>query len=310
MSAFPRVSPGAPFRPSASAHNRTAVAVERVEQWSRATPPGFLPTFTPPIVFDVKNDSATDIPLYGVVEPSGTVFAPSDNLVSFQNGPAVSAAVPTAACRGRFGIAIAPIEVGRVGQVVFSGCVVCQVEITDPNVNEVAEIVGDVAKLRTAAHGTARIIAREAGTSGTKWALVQLGVGREPGIRWLPTAASLVGGSDPPKYKYTLQRAVSSAAGVMSIPSGSETVYAFNDWEDQDHPWHGQSANPGASTELTAAGPVEGPVSAEFAGVFDAGDGKPIYRFDAPNPMESACESVLDSGGLSQAQVENITGGV
>lgn len=289
MGDLPRVSPGQPFRPSASAHNRTAIAVERVELWSRTTPPGSLPGFSPPIVFDVKNDSGTDIPLYGVVEPSGTVFTPSDNLVSFQNGPAVVAAVPTAACRGRFGVAITPIEDGRVGQVVFSGCVVCQVEITDPNVNEVAEIVGDVTKLRTAAHGTARIIAREPGTSGTKWALVQLGVGREPGIRWLPTAASLVGGSDPPQYKYTLRRAASSASGVMSIPSGSETVYAFNDWEDQDDPWHGQSATPGASTELTVAGPVEGPVSAEFAGVFDAGDGTPIYRFDVECPVTSGC---------------------
>lgn len=308
MPDMPRVAPGQPFRPSASAMNRTAAVVEDVEAWKRTLGLGNLPAFSPPVIIDVKNGSGTDIPLYGIVEPSGCVFVPTDNLVSFQNRPAVVGAVPTAACMGRFGVALTPIAAGRVGQVLFSGLTVCQVDITDRNVNEVAEIVGDVSKLRTAAHGTGRIIARESGTSGTKWALVQLGVGREPGIRWKPTSTTLVGGSDPPKYKYTLKRVVTAADGTISLPTGTEQVYGWNDWEDQANPWHGQSDTPGADTTITVAGPVQGPVRADFAGVFD-GDGTPIYRFDAPNPMESACGSVLDSGGLSQAQAENIAEG-
>lgn len=307
---MPRVSQGDPFRPSASVLNRTASAVEQVESMGLSSLRGRAPGWRDRDTIIAKNITVTDVPLFGIVSPTATLFTPSDNLLAFQNDRAIKVGVPAATTLGRFGIAIDPIAAGRLGRVAFSGMIVCRVEITDPNVNEVAEIVGDVEKLQTAAHGTARIIAREPGSSGTKWALVQLGVGRELGIRWLPIAASLVGGSDPPQYKYTLQRLASSAGGVVTIPTGSETVYGFNDWEDQLNPWHGQSAYPGASTELSVSGPVTGPLRAEFSGAFDASDGKPIYRFDAPNPMESACDAVLDSGGLGQAEVENITGGV
>ena len=305
---MPRVSQGQPFRPSASVFNRTSAAVEEIERIALAIRRGKAGGIRDRDMVIAKNGSGTDIPLFGVVGPTATLFTPSEALIAFQNDRAITIGVPAAATFGRFGIAIEPIAAGKLGRVVFSGMIVCQVEITDQNASEVAEIVGDVSKLRTAAHGTGRIIARESGTSGTKWALVQLGVGREPGIRWKPTSTSLVGGSDPPKYKYTLKRVVTAADGTISLPTGTEQVYAWNDWEDQANPWHGQSDTPGADTTITVAGPVQGPVRADFAGVFD-GDGTPIYRFDAPNPMESACGSVLDSGGLSQAQAENIAEG-
>ncbi len=306
---LPRVSQGEPFRPSASVLNRTASAVEQVEALSLSLDRTRAPGWRDRDTILAKNDGATDIPMFGIVSPTATLFVPSDNLLGFQNDRAIKIGVPAVGAVGLFGVAIEPIAAGRIGRVVFSGMTVCKVDVTDPNVREVAEIIGDATKLRTAAHGTARIVARETGTSGTKWALVQLGVGRDPGIRWKPIAASLVGGSSPPKYKYTLQRVVSAADGVVSIPSGSEQVYGFNDWDDQINPWHGQSATPGASAQISVVGPVVGPIRADFAGVFDAGDGTPIYRFDAQNPMGSDCASLLDAGPLSQAQAEDIAEG-
>lgn len=308
MPSFPRVTAGAPFRPSASSHNRMATAVELVEAWHRSSPTGRLYGHDHKAIVDVANDTGADIPMFGVVAPNGLEFTPSDNLIGFQNNPLVTAAVPSAGTMGRFGIAMAPIGDGRVGPVLFSGMAVCKVQITDPNVNEVAEIVGQTDRLVTAAHGTARIIARESG-SGTVWALVQLGVGRDTGIRWKPISSSLVVGSSPARYKYTLQRVACAADGSYSIPSSSEQVYGFSDWEDQTNPWHGQSDILVGGATISVDGPVTGPVKAEFCGVFDAGDGKPIYRFDAPNPMQTECGGTLDAGPITQSQVEDIAEG-
>lgn len=305
---LPRVSSGQPFTPSASAFNRTAAAVELVESMFGEIKPGGVAGLRSRDVVFAKNASGSDIPLGGVVHPSATLFTPSDNLKGFQNEYPISAGAPVAGTMGRFGIAIEPIAIGKIGRVVFTGVAVTQVEITDPNVTEVAEIVGEVDRLVTAAHGTARILARESG-SGTVWALIQLGVGRETGIRWKPIDSELISGSDPERFKYTLQRLQCEDDGTCSIPTDSEQVYGFNDFEDPDDPWHGQSDAPNPSATLTVAGPVTGPVHAQFCGKFDPDDGTPIYRFDTPNPMATGCESALDSGGMTQSQVENIAEG-
>lgn len=293
---MPRVSQGQPFRPSASAMNRTAAAVEEIERIAGRLGIGSAALRRNRDTILAKNDSVTDIPMFGVVSPKATLFVPSENLGGFQNDRAIKIGVPSATTLGLFGIALEPIAEGRIGRVVFSGLVVVQVEITDPDAIEVAEVVGEVDRLVTAAHGTARIIAREAGDSGTVWALVQLGVGRQVGIRWVPQSSSLVGGSDPAKYKYTLKRATSNAFGTVAVASTAEVVYAYNDYEDQDNWGHGQSLAPGGATALTP-GPVLGPVQATFADAYDSDDGTPIYRFDAPCPMTSACEATDDSGG-------------
>ena len=286
-----RVTPGEPWKPSASRENRVADAVEAIERIQRRLTGGSLT-----LAFDsnstiAKNTDSTDIPMFGVVEVTGTVFVPSENVPGFQSQPAVTVRVPTSSTAGRFGIALEPIAAGSLGRVAFDGLVVAQVEITDPAVTFAREKVGSATELETSTTGTARIIARESASSGTVWALLQLGPGGGSGGDQLflvdPTNTTSVGGSSPPQWYYHLLPAeINAATGVLTAISGATAAKGWNLWEDQDNYGHGQPLTTSSGATITPS-KVLGPVHAKPTGLTNGG--YDIYTFDVPCPADSEC---------------------
>jgi hypothetical protein len=286
-----RVSPGQGINLSASRENRIAAAVEFVERLQRE--PMNLPkskalesNYTL-----AKNSSATDIPMFGVVEAIESLFVPTDNLPQFQQGHPLKVNAPTSSAAGRFGIALEPIAAGKFGRVQFDGLVVCQVDITDPALTTAGEIVGDATKLRTSASGSARIITREAGSSGTKWALVHLGTGGGGDAESLflvdPANTSLVGGSDPPQWYYhLLPGEINVATGVVTAISGGSAVKAWNLYEDQTNWGHGQPITLTNGATITPS-KVLGPVRAKSTG--QSNGGFQVWTFDLPCPADAGC---------------------
>ena len=122
----------------------------------------------------------------------------------------------------------------------------------------------------------------------TASAIVRIGASVLEAI-WVVLSATPISGSSPPRWKYELKRGVRDAAtGAVTADANGEEVWAYNDFEDPAAWGHGQSLTPGGGATLTPA-PVAGPVEATWTGLYDAGDNRPIYRFDVACPVTNTC---------------------
>lgn len=285
-----RFSQGQPVRPSASRENRVSAGIEVIETMKRRLAGGGSSAPIDSNTLLAKNAGGDDVPMFGVVEIFDTLFVPSDNVVGFQNNRVVQVRVPTSATAGKFGIALEPIAAGKFGQVAVDGIAVAQVNITDPSGFVVGEVDGETNFLVTNASGTARILAREAGSSGVVWAIIQLGVAASSGAveRMLidDTATTLVGGSSPSQWTYSLQPSEIDASRVVTATVGVDPVIGWNLYEDQTNWGHGQALTLANGATLTPS-PVTGPVWARWTGL--SIDGVKVYEFDKACPTDVGC---------------------
>lgn len=284
-----RFSQGQPVRPSASRENRVSAGIEVIETMKRRLAGGGSSAPIDSNTLLAKNAGGDDVPMFGVVEIFDTLFVPSDNVVGFQNNRAVQVRVPTSATAGKFGIALEPIAAGKFGQVAVDGIAVAQVNITDPSGFVVGEVDGETNFLVTNASGTARILAREAGSSGVVWAIIQLGVAASSGAveRFLvdDTATTPVGGASPPQWDYSLLPSSINSSRVVSATGGA-AVIGWNLYEDQANWGHGQSLALANGATITPS-PVTGPVWAKWTGLTSGGT--KIYEFDVACPTDVGC---------------------
>lgn len=166
--------------------------------------------FTPPdaCVVPVKNGSPTARSRFDVLGLSGTLFdAGSDG---FKTQPGLTGATPAAGTHdGKFCILLEPCEVAKIARAVVSGVAVCKIDV-EYQWHRYAEIKdNDCTELESRAEETAcQILYKETGT-GTKWAIVKIGVPPR-----LPFPAKITGVTwqTGGRYSYTFAEVEKTAA--------------------------------------------------------------------------------------------------
>jgi hypothetical protein len=301
--------PGDPMTIRASEWRSIASACEFTEAARRSGRPDGVPSVArTSSTLRVRNSSGADLSIGHVVSIEAPLFTSADNLEGFKRQLAMVASAPSASSRGRIAIATEPIADGAIGRVIVSGIAVARLDVVDRNAWAAAPIVGETDRLQLVSRGPVEVLHRNAGDSGTVWAVIRIGAS-VTAAEWMVASAALIAGSSPSRWKYTIQRGTRNATtGEVTVEATGEVAYAYNDWENPTGWGHGQSLSPAGGMTLTPL-PVEGPVPATFTGLYDPVDGKAIYRFDVACPMTSACAGTDDGGGgLTQEQVEGLLG--
>lgn len=131
-------------------------------------------------VIDIRNDSEEDVDRFGILGLDDLVFTPTDSLGDFQASPLYSGVVPVFPDHdGNFCVALDPIASGKIGKARVAGLVCVQIAITSGlEWYDHADVTDeDASKLTLLPAGAAQVLWKEEGT-GTKWAIVRLGVPR------------------------------------------------------------------------------------------------------------------------------------
>jgi len=137
----------------------------------------------------VRNETGLDIPRFGVIGLGNPIITPTDNLTEFQQRIALRGVAPMP---GRpFGIAQEPIAAGAIGRCAVSGPTPVKLLIYDPDPEaQWAEPTqNNVEALRTYRGGSMRILWREPGDTGTKWAVATFSPNPHPLVRVRLTAS-------------------------------------------------------------------------------------------------------------------------
>lgn len=130
-------------------------------------------------VVSVSNGTGSAFARFDAVTLGSPPGDPSTDFDAWANRIILSGTQPVTGDRGKFGVCLEPIASGATGYVVVAGVVPCQVSIpTNGAWIDWADIANASHDLELQPHGTARVIWRESGTTGTKWAYVQLGCDR------------------------------------------------------------------------------------------------------------------------------------
>ena len=135
-------------------------------------------------VIKIKNESDADVGRFGILGLNGITagITPADNLAAWKNQFLFSGVEPaTPDHYGKFCILLEPIADDAQGLACVSGVVPVQVSFTYSDSPYADVLDGDDAKL-VGSEGGMPILYKETGT-GTKWALVQMGVPYYPTIR-------------------------------------------------------------------------------------------------------------------------------
>jgi hypothetical protein len=122
----------------------------------------------------VRNESGVTVPRFGVLGINGVMFDPAVDEQSFMNQVALSGVTPAILThRGKFIILAEPIADGDIGRAWITGSCPVMVSVSD-EAHQFAEVYdGDAARLKSAQHGSARILWKQDGT-GELWAIVRL----------------------------------------------------------------------------------------------------------------------------------------
>ena len=170
-----RVHPGDPISLSSNAYNAWCDAADDLRQRQMATSASQqLETRDVDIVL-VRNDSGADVDQHGVLGIDGPLITPDDNLDEFKRRVVISGVTPAVAHVFCFVVLLEPLPAGAVGLAIISGVCTVQVDVASASDTTCGADVDDTAKLKSAT-GFNQILWKETGT-GTKWAIVRIGVG-------------------------------------------------------------------------------------------------------------------------------------
>lgn len=228
-----RVLPGEPFAPSAAAWNAMLDAARRIAESDSSAGPSLAAARSPATVL-VKNGTGAALETGHIVGLGSPLYTPTDNLGEFKFRPTIVGAVPTTAShKGKFAICSEQIPDGKIGCAVLVGLAACQVNIVS-STDEYADVRNsDATKLDSAASGAARILWRETGASGTKWALVRLGgAAASGGSTFSARVVSSTVITANKSWKYTIRRVTATLGGVFTDESGYSNEEAVNGAEN------------------------------------------------------------------------------
>ena len=140
----------------------------------------------------VKNVSDTDVAQFGILGIHDILFTPTDNELGFKERPALCGTTPDADLHtGKFVVCLDPIPCAvaedpeaeppitgssaGIGRALLVGATPVQIDVIDED-HAYADVKdGDSTQLQSCGSGAAQILYKESGT-GTKWAVVRLGV--------------------------------------------------------------------------------------------------------------------------------------
>jgi hypothetical protein len=233
-----RVLPGEPFAPSAASWNAMLDAARRIAELDASAGRALGASRSPATVL-VKNTTNTAFETGHIVGLGAPLFTPTDNLGEFMFRPTILGAVPTLASHeGKWGVCAEQIPAGKIGAVIVGGVAAARVNVTAGTASLVGAEVkdGDATQLSLVAGGSARVLWRESGSSGTKWALLRFGADTagEPFHARLTGAALLSGKTYRWGYAWTEVVLPAYGAGedwttLSGGRSGTTTVnYAVN----------------------------------------------------------------------------------
>lgn len=179
-----RVSPGDPLRFSARIYDDMLDAIDYCKA-ARSRQAEHLSRLARDYgLVKVKNESGSAVDRFGVLGLNGIISAinPTDGLAAWKNQPVVSGITPASPTHcGRFVVLMQPMADDAIGWGCVSGVIPVQVAFTyDAAI--FADVTNSDATKLTAAEGGMPVVYKESGT-GTKWALVQMGVPSWPTLR-------------------------------------------------------------------------------------------------------------------------------
>lgn len=178
---FKKARPGQPLDIPAEAYNAfvdAALAYKR-NQLSHTTK-GLAP---PAPTTKIRNETGQPIPRFGVIGIGEPIILPSANLSAFQNAVALRGTLPQP---GKpFAITQEPIPAGACGHCLVHGPTPVRLTIydADPEAQWAEPTAQNVETLRTYRGGTMRILWREPGDTGTKWAIATNAPNPRPTVR-------------------------------------------------------------------------------------------------------------------------------
>lgn len=197
-----KVRPGEPFRMPAEAYNAF------IDMVSGAADPDASGGKLAGVGMDTgtvlaRNGTGAAVDLGGVIGLGDPVYSPTDNLSEFKFRPSLVGALPLVSTHiGRFGVAAEPIPSGKVGRVVVDGIAVAKVNVTDAAIMRADVKDSDRTQLQSSSAGNAEILWKESGT-GTKWAIVRVGVSSDRFLARIDGSELISGASYRWRYAWT-----------------------------------------------------------------------------------------------------------
>jgi hypothetical protein len=124
----------------------------------------------------VRNDTGSDLPLFGVAGLGSPLITPDQHLAEWQHNPSFSVTAVDAGLHGKglFVVVLEPLATGAIGRAILHGVTPVRVDVTDEE-HGFATVAEGQAALMSAVEGPAQILWRAGGT-GEQWALVRLGI--------------------------------------------------------------------------------------------------------------------------------------
>jgi hypothetical protein len=180
-----RVKPGDKFNVTAAEYNRLLAAADAIARDRLAGGAGNRTHVRDAATVRVHYQSATTVPIGGIVgfnAPLGDPDVGPAELARFVRDATIQSVEPDADEHvGRFGVAIEPIAVDKVGRVVFAGVVAARVNVqaTWHQYADVANAGGTT--LQSKPNGSAQILWRRSpNQTGMQWAVVRVGKPVDP----------------------------------------------------------------------------------------------------------------------------------
>lgn len=188
---FKKVRPGQPLRIPAETFNTFIDAARDFKARQRTVARTAQPAFQQTGIVPIRNDSGSDRDRFDVLGVGGVVIQPFENLLEFQNHPALVGVVPNEADHyGRFAVLLEPLRAGAIGRACLSGVCVVRLNVIDES-HDFADVEdGCTENLKTATVGSAFILWKEPADYGDyggcydyygygygllRWAVVRIG---------------------------------------------------------------------------------------------------------------------------------------
>jgi hypothetical protein len=175
-----------------------------------------------------QNTTTDNLLANSAVYVSSAVVEPTDNAPEFQRRVVMTAATPTSAAAGRWGVLLTALTPGQLGNVVMIGAVQCWVNIISTS-DTAVEVVSGSYVPQSGASGSATLLYVAGGvgsatTTGEQWVTIRIGGGGDNGPRFVHLVND--GGSDghatgTPAYAtwtYTAHDVVSGAVIARKLP--------------------------------------------------------------------------------------------
>lgn len=130
-----------------------------------------------PAIGQVLNDTGVDLPLGSVLGICHVLHDPATQLNQFKTDYAFCGRRPKSEDTGRFLILKEPLRDGYVGECIVDGIAAVRVDLATIHDTHAEMIVGTTTHLQGGFRGSARIVWKPLGVTGTQWCYVRLGVG-------------------------------------------------------------------------------------------------------------------------------------